>query len=129
MFYGELYVRERFYYFMERRITFPDQLLILAYRLLNILQCIVTFLAGTNLHNVFYIVYEDLPIADMTGIKNFLCSVNNTPHRNLADNDIHLYFRQEIRFHRNTTIVFGTTTLYATTKDVGYRHTGNTKIR
>ena len=38
----------------------------------SILQCQVTFLAGSDLDNVFDVVYENFSITDLTGMKNFL---------------------------------------------------------
>ena len=38
------------------------------YFLFNVLQGIVSFLAGANLHNVFYVINEDLAVANMSGV-------------------------------------------------------------
>ena len=44
---------------------------------MSILQCQVTFLAGSDLDNVFDVVYENFSITDLTGMKNFLGGFDN----------------------------------------------------
>ena len=44
---------------------------------MSILQCQVTFLAGSDLDNVFDVVYENFSITDLTGMMNFLGGFDN----------------------------------------------------
>ena len=55
-----------------------------------ILKGIVAFLTGTNLDDVFHIVNEDLAVADMSGVKDFLRRLNDASYRHLADYDLNL---------------------------------------
>ena len=64
------------------------------YFLFNVLQGIVSFLAGANLHDVFYVINEDLAVANMSGVKDLLSGLNDCTDRHLADHDIHLYLGQ-----------------------------------
>lgn len=56
----------------------------------SILQCQVSFLAGSDLDNVFNVIDEDFSITDLTGIKNSLGCLDDFLYRNKADYDFNL---------------------------------------
>lgn len=58
--------------------------------LLHIIQCFQIFLSGTYLYHFIYAVYEDLAIANMSGVKGFLGSLDHVLNRNISNN--HFYF-------------------------------------
>ena len=89
-----------------------------------ILQSQETFLAGTDLDNVFDIVNEDFTITDLTGMKNFLGSINNLLNRYKTYNDLNLNLRTEVHVNLNTTIVGWSTLLNTTSHNVCDSDTG-----
>ena len=59
-----------------------------------ILKRIITFCTGADSDCIFYVVYEDFTITDMSGIKCFLSSFNNSSRRYFTYYDINLDLRQ-----------------------------------
>ena len=55
--------------------------------LLHVLQSREVFFAGTNLYYFVNVVYEDLAIADMSGVQSLLGSIDDCAYGNLADNN------------------------------------------
>ena len=51
--------------------------------LFHVLQCCTVLFTGTDLDNAADVVYEDLAVSDMTGIKSFFHNINHTLNRNL----------------------------------------------
>ena len=60
-----------------------------------ILQCSGIFFAGADLYDSVNIVYKNLAIADVTGKEYLLCSCNDGINRDLADDNLDLYLRQQ----------------------------------
>ena len=56
----------------------------------SVLKCIVACFTGTNLHNILYIVDEDLAIADLAGIQHLLHCVHDFLRRDLCHNGFDL---------------------------------------
>lgn len=65
--------------------------------LLDVLKSRVTFLTGSDLHNVLYVVYEDFTVSDIARIENLLGGLDDGTYRNLADDNLYLDLRQEVR--------------------------------
>ena len=62
------------------------------YLLLNVLQGVITFFAGSNLNDVLDVIDEDLSIANVAGIKDTLGRIDDIPDRDFAINSINLHF-------------------------------------
>ena len=77
-----------------------------------ILQRVISVLAGADLEDVFDIVNEYLAVAEITGIERALCRRYNIFDRHLADNDLDLDFREQLRCYGNSAVVFGLVSLY-----------------
>ena len=52
--------------------------------LLHVLQSCEVFFAGTNLYYFVNVVYEDLAIADMSGVQSLLGSIDDCAYGNLC---------------------------------------------
>lgn len=79
--------------------------------LLYVLKCVVSFFSCANLYDVFNVIYKYLAVADVTGVQNLFGSLYNRSYRNLGDNYINLNLGQKVGFNRNTSVVFGATSL------------------
>ena len=84
----------------------------------SILQCQVSFLAGTDFDNIFNIVNEYFSITDLTGMKHSLSCFDYLLYRNQTDNNFNLDLRKKIHIHFNTTIVSRSTFLYTTAQNI-----------
>ena len=65
------------------------------YRLFYVLEGVESFLTCSYFDDVLYIVDEDLAITDMTGVKYFLCGIDNSLYRYSRYHDIHLDLREQ----------------------------------
>lgn len=48
---------------------------------LDVLQGIISGFAGTDLYNIFYIINEDLAVADLAGVQNLLDCIDDLLRR------------------------------------------------
>ena len=97
-------------------------------QLLNILKRVIPFFAGTNLHDIFNVVNEDLAVADVTGIEYCLRGVDDLLNRDLRDDNVDLNFREERSFDGDAAVVFEFTLLYAAAEDVRDGHAGDADV-
>ena len=72
--------------------------------LFNILESVISGFSCTNLYNVLDVVYEDLTIADLAGVKSLLSGFYNGFNRNLANYDLDLHLGKKSCVYGNTTI-------------------------
>lgn len=68
--------------------------------LFHILERVITFFAGSDLYDIFNVIYEDFTIADITRIQCFLNRVDHGFHGYPANNDIDLNLRKQPCFYR-----------------------------
>ena len=71
---------------------------------------------------------KNLAIADVTGKEYLLCSCNDGINRDLADDNLDLYLRQQGCIDFCTTIHFACTLLDAAAHYLCHGHTGYTKV-
>ena len=93
-----------------------------------ILQCSGIFFSGADLYDSVNIVYKNLAIADVTGKEYLLCSCNDGINRDLADDNLDLYLRQQGCIDFCTTVHFACTLLDAAAHYLCHGHTGYTKV-
>ena len=61
-----------------------------SFKRLCVLKCFESFFTGTDLNNIFDIIYEYLAVTILAGMKNFFSSVNNCFDWYQTDNDLNL---------------------------------------
>lgn len=81
--------------------------------LLYILKSGVAFFAGSDLYDVFDIVYKDLSVSDMTGVQYLLSRLYYRSDRYLAHNDIELNLRKKRCLNLCAAVVLGLALLLA----------------
>ena len=64
-----------------RAIPHKERLTALCGVALDVLQGIISGFAGTDLYNIFYIINEDLAVADLAGVQNLLDCIDNLLRR------------------------------------------------
>ena len=112
-------------FFIRHAAVFMDCFAVLSF---YILQCSGIFFAGADLYDSVNIVYKNLAIADVTGKEYLLCSCNDGINRDLADNNLDLYLRQQGCIDFCTTVHFACTLLDAAAHYLCHGHTGYTKV-
>jgi hypothetical protein len=88
---------KRYYYivvYIREDITQPF-LFLARTELLNVCQCRRVFFTRADLDDLRYIVYEDLAISDMSGVKRLLGGLDHGVNRDLSDNDLNLNLREK----------------------------------
>lgn len=73
--------------------------------LFNILKSVIALFTRTNLHDIFNIVNKYLTVTDVACVKHLLRRFNHLRYGHLANDDIHLDFRQKRSFNRNAAII------------------------
>ena len=112
-------------FFIRHAAEFMDCFAVLSF---YILQCSGIFFAGADLYDSVNIVYKNLAIADVTGKEYLLCSCNDGINRDLADDNLDLYLRQQGCIDFCTTVHFACTLLDAAAHYLCHGHTGYTKV-
>lgn len=96
--------------------------------LFNVLESVISGFSCTNLYNVLDVVYEDLTIADLAGVKSLLSGFYNGFNRNLANHDLDLYLGQQVSFDLNAAVELSGALLHAAAEYVGDCHTGYANV-
>lgn len=63
---------------------------------LDVLQGIISGFTGTDLYNIFYIINEDLAVADLAGVQNLLDCIDDLLRRDLCHNRLDLDLLEEL---------------------------------
>ena len=92
---------------------------------IQVLQGIIPLLTSANFDHILHVIQKDFSIANMTGIKHFLSGIDDTTHRHLAYDNVHLHFGKQRRFDGNATVVLGLPLLGSTAHHMGYSHAGD----
>ena len=77
-----------------------------------------SFFACTDFDDILHVVNEDFAVTDVTGVKRFLRRFDDRADRNLRDDDLHLYLRQQVCFYERAAVVFRLALLNAAAKNV-----------
>lgn len=88
------------------------------------MQCIITFLAGSDADCVFHIVDKDFAVTDTTGVQSLAGGFHYCSNGHLCHDDINLNFRKQLYTNANATVILIRALLYAAAQNVVYGHTG-----
>jgi hypothetical protein len=73
--------------------------------LFNVLKSVVTFLASSHFDDILNVIDEDLAIAEVAGIKDFLRGFNDVSDRDFADDDVDLNLWKEVGVDSDATVL------------------------
>ena len=70
-----------------------------------VLEGVVTFFAGSHFDDILNVIDEDLAIAEVAGIQDFLRGFDDVSDRDFADDDVDLDLWKEVGVDSDATVI------------------------